>query len=426
VRADVRAPAAATTSTSRTAAELSDRHLLRRTGRVTAVQAGLGIGLVLLLVGVLAYVGADRVQRREADRQLAVVVARADDVGDPPPGVALALAPRGEPVAASPGAPAVARAVLRGPTGYRTVVEQGVPYRALVAVRPNRTRVAALLDLRPQEALERQLLGALLVAELAGLVGAAVVVGLLSRRAIRPLAAALALQRRFVADASHELRTPLTVLHTRAQVLAARLEGSGADAALQRHAQGIVADTRALGETVQDLLLTAELESDPAARVPLDLVALAEQVQGSFSDAARARGVDLRVVADERPLLVEGAPAALRRAVSALVDNALGHERAGGRVLLRLERTGEDVHLTVADTGVGLDPATAEGLFERFTRGRSAPSSARRFGIGLGLAREVVHAHGGEVLVDGEPGRGAAFTVALPAARPRAADAASS
>ncbi len=75
--------------------------------------------------------------------------------------------------------------------------------------------MVALIDLRPYEASRSRLLLSLAIAELAGIAVSVAVVVLLTRRSIRPLTEALALQRRFVADASHELRAPLTVLHTR-------------------------------------------------------------------------------------------------------------------------------------------------------------------------------------------------------------------
>ena len=74
--------------------------------------------------------------------------------------------------------------------------------------------------------------------------------------------------------------------------------------------------------------------------------------------------------------------------------------------------------LSVADQGDGLDPAEAHRLLERFSRGTSG-DAGRRFGLGLALVDEVARAHGGSLLVDGEPGRGATFTLRLPRSHPR-------
>ena len=107
--------------------------------------------------------------------------------------------------------------------GFADVDDDHRHYRALVVDRPE-GRVVALTDLAPYRAGLTRLLSALALAELAGVLASIAVVVLFTRRSVQPLAQALALQRRFVADASHELRAPLTVLHTRAQMLRRRIE----------------------------------------------------------------------------------------------------------------------------------------------------------------------------------------------------------
>ncbi|MBO2464749.1 ATP-binding protein [Actinomadura violacea] len=91
---------------------------------------------------------------------------------------------------------------------------------------------------------------------------------------------------------------------------------------------------------------------------------------------------------------------------------------SGGRVAVVLARDGDRVELAVRDDGVGFDPADAERIFQRFTRG--AQGRGRRFGLGLALVREVVESHGGTIDAVGRPGAGASFTVRLPAASPGA------
>jgi two-component system, OmpR family, sensor kinase len=113
--------------------------------------------------------------------------------------------------------------------------------------------------------------------------------------------------------------------------------------------------------------------------------------------------------------MVAGVPVALRRAVNALVDNALEHTHRGDSVTLRVARSGDEAILAVADTGEGLDPAEANALTERFARGVHSPAG-KRVGLGLALVREVVHAHGGTLSLDGQRGAGATATIALPLA----------
>ena len=146
-----------------------------------------------------------------------------------------------------------------------------------------------------------------------------------------PLGEALALQRRFVADAGHELRTPLTVLHTRAQLLARRL--SPADPARPVVDQ-LLDDSRVLGEIVDEMLESAALGGDPRRGEPLSSAELVQEAAASMqvlADAARSLAAGVRRLASVQ---VRGSRTALRRALTALVDNALSHTPAGGNVVI--------------------------------------------------------------------------------------------
>ena len=400
------------------AGSVNDRMLLRRTGRRAALQTAVTLSVFLAVVGLVAYVLNVHVQNGQINAQLSSVVASADDVVDPPPGMALAMRAANGSVAVSPHAPAATARLTDGPVGYSSVSDGGHRYRALVADRSG-TRVVALVDLAPWETARRQLLLALAVAEFVGMLAIAVIVAILSRRAIRPLATALALQRRFVADASHELRTPLTLLHTRAQILARNADKQNVDKNLSTQLEGLVADTRALGDVVEDLLLAASLEAAPGPRdwERVDLLDLAEEVRATT--AAHAQTLGIAVLVDDaaaRGALLTGSRSALRRALIALIDNALRYEKPGGRVVLQPVRTPTTVSIAVIDTGAGLDPHTTGELFTRFAHRDGHTAGRRHYGIGLALVREIVDHHHGHITVTGAPGRGATFTLIFPAA----------
>jgi len=394
---------------------VDDEALLRRTGRIAALQSALALGVVLLLVGTVAYLLDVHAQAQEISGQLSAVIASTDDVTDAPPGMALAIREPSGAVAVSDRAPAATARLLSGQPGFSDVRSHDVEYRGLVADRDGR-RIAALLDITPWETGRQRLLLALIIAEIAGVAAAAAVVVMLSRRSIRPLGAALALQRRFVADASHELRAPLTVLHTRAQLLARRAEKQDVDPALHAQLNGLVTDTRAMGDVVEDLLLSASLDPDAGGREPVDLRVLCQHVRDSV--AAHAESLQLRLDLesdDAGDLTVTGSSTALRRALLALLDNAIAHESPGGQVTLRVTREADTVSVAVADTGVGLDADAAQHLFTRFAHGDGHTTGVRHYGIGLALVREIVDAHHGEIVVDGAPEHGATFTLHLPA-----------
>ncbi|MEH0843354.1 HAMP domain-containing sensor histidine kinase [Micromonospora sp. CPCC 205711] len=395
---------------------MDETRLIRARRRSVAQTAG-AIGVVLLLVGALMFVLTSRQQSQALDDELGQVLVAAEDVDDPPPGQYLARERPGGGTELTPGAPGALAAVLvpalgRPPGRFDATAGDDRPVRVLVGRHPDGSRWAVAADLRPLRRERDQLVGVLLLTELAGLAGALVAAALLARRAVAPLAAALTLQRRFVADASHELRTPLTVLHTRAQLLArkGRTEPAGR---LTDQLDQLVTETRALGEVVEDLLVSAAAEHQPLPETVVDLAGIAREVVTSMSLYTRGRQVEL-VLAVDGPAEVRGTRTALRRAVTALVDNAVGHVPAGGHVRVSVRAEGGRVRAEVADDGVGLDPADTDRLFDRFAHGRSG--AGRRFGLGLALVQHVARAHHGSVEVAGAPGEGATFTLVLPSA----------
>jgi two-component system, OmpR family, sensor kinase len=288
--------------------------------------------------------------------------------------------------------------------------------RYLVRTQPgggDRT-VQAVFDTRYQLADRRHLLLALAIAEAGGLLAAALLGLGVGRGTVAPLAEALARQRRFVTDASHELRTPIARAYTRAQLLVRWAKAADLPDDHRDSLDKLASTIRGLGDVVDDLLLSARLTRQGLDGRAVDLAAVAESAVATEDVRAVERRITLTVDRPPGPLTVIGVETALRRAVDELLANAVRHTPEGGRIDVRLGLRGGHVELTVADTGEGFDPVEAERLFDRFHRGTGG--AERRFGLGLALLREVVTSHGGTVAAVGHPGRGARFTLRLPAA----------
>jgi signal transduction histidine kinase len=236
---------------------------------------------------------------------------------------------------------------------------------------------------------------------------------MLGVRAVQPLANALSLQRRFVADASHELRTPLTLLTTRAQLLRRHLQQGRDHQAALADAESLVHDSDDLAAVLEDLLVAADPHAEGATE-EIDLRVLASEVAAAGAAVAGARGVTVRAEGGDEPVVVRGAPVALRRALTAVLDNAVRH--AEQSVTLTVHATDRRAVVEVADDGPGLDPALAPRMFDRFSSagGSSPDGRQRRFGIGLALVGEIVARHHGEVEALAAPGGGAAFRLTFP------------
>ena len=238
---------------------------------------------------------------------------------------------------------------------------------------------------------------------------AAGLAALLARRAMEPLEEALALQRRFVADASHELRTPLTLLSTRVQLMSRKLE-SGAD--VRQDVDGVLTDMSSLNEVLEDLLLVAQ--AGEGERTRCDIAGLVATCAEAARASAEQRGLALELV-DAGPTVASIGEAAVRRRSTSLLDNALDHARSRVQVEVRTSR--RHVEVRVADDGPGVPPDVAPRVFDRFASHRPADGSgSRHYGLGLALVAEVAAAHRGSVAVRArdDSASGAVLVLTLP------------
>ena len=218
----------------------------------------------------------------------------------------------------------------------------------------------------------------------------------------------------FLMTVSHELRTPLTAIYGYAQMLA---KGALQDDQKRRAIATIERNARAQTQLIDDLLdasqvLAGRLRLDVAG---VDLAAVVRAVADSLGPALEAKRIGLTVeVSALDP--IPGDPDRLRQVVWNLLSNAIKFTPEGGRVDVRLERSGAHALLTVRDTGIGIAPEFLPMMFERF---RQEDMGTRRqfggLGVGLALVRYIVELHGGTVRASSEgPGRGAVLAVRLP------------
>ncbi len=221
-----------------------------------------------------------------------------------------------------------------------------------------------------------------------------------------------------VAAIGHELRTPLnTVLGWARLLRCGKLDAAGTARAVEAIERGATAQAR----IVDDLLDVArvargELRLDVRT---VELVPVVEAAVAAVRPAAGARGIALSVALEPDAGPILGDPGRLQQVVWNLLSNAVKFTPEGGRVEVRLRAERGSAVIRVSDTGEGFDPELAPHLFERFRQGDSS-STRLHGGIGAGLAlvRHVGEAHGGTVAAhrDGR-GKGATFTVTLPAVR---------
>ncbi|HLZ21248.1 MAG TPA: HAMP domain-containing sensor histidine kinase [Ktedonobacterales bacterium] len=222
-------------------------------------------------------------------------------------------------------------------------------------------------------------------------------------------------RRLFVSAIAHDLRTPLFSLRGYLE----GLETGVADTPERRARYVAVCREQAdrLEQLVAGLFAYARLEylNDTPRREPVDLVTLLHSAVESMQPQAAEKHITLTLEGMSGAGYLEGDAHLLTRAVENLLDNALRHTPAHGQILVRTWREGARSLFSVADSGVGISPHDLAHIFDPVYRG-DASRNQRTGGAGLGLtiARRILHAHGGAlVAANGERG-GAVFTAWVP------------
>jgi signal transduction histidine kinase len=112
--------------------------------------------------------------------------------------------------------------------------------------------------------------------------------------------------------------------------------------------------------------------------------------------------------------MVEADAGRIEQVISILLDNALRHTPAGGRIDVALQSTQGEMRVCVRDTGQGIPPQALPHVFERFYRAPTAASVSDGSGLGLSIAQAIVHAHSGRIWAESQPGQGTTMCFALP------------
>ena len=218
---------------------------------------------------------------------------------------------------------------------------------------------------------------------------------------------------RYVHALTHELKSPLAAIRGAAELL----EGPLPEADRARFVASIDAQGRRMAAMVDRLLALAALEHREGleAPKPLDLARLAGEALDDAASRAQARGVQVRLHAQDALPAVRGDAFLLRQLLGNLIDNAIDFSPAGGVVDVHLRAQPDGLHIEVGDRGPGIPDFAQPRVFERFYSLPRPDGSARGNGLGLNFVAEIAKLHGGRVALENRDGGGALASVVLPA-----------
>ncbi len=227
-------------------------------------------------------------------------------------------------------------------------------------------------------------------------------------------------QRDFVANVSHDLKTPLTSIQGFSQAM---LDGmASTPEATSRAVHVIYEEAGRMRRMVDELLLLARFDAGQSemAHEPVELGSLLQGCIEKLTPQAQAVGVVLELDVPDQ-LVITGDGDRLAQVVTNLLDNAIAHTPAAGKVVLAAhrvaavkDRSGHTVEITVTDTGKGIPAEELPRIFERFYQVDKSRQRRRGVGLGLAIAKEIIEAHGGAIRAESVTGLGSRFTIQLP------------
>ncbi len=224
----------------------------------------------------------------------------------------------------------------------------------------------------------------------------------------------------FLSNMSHELRTPLNAIIGFSQVLKEQMFGE-VNPRQAEYLDDILGSGQHLLNLINDILDLSKVEAGRMELRPA-VFSLAETLESAMvmvRERATRHGVSLATEIDPSIGSLEADERKVKQILFNLLSNAVKFTPEGGRVTLAARAVGDDVEISVSDTGVGISPEDQTRIFEAFYQ--AGPGKTQEgTGLGLALTRSLVGLHHGQLRVESAPGVGSTFTVTLPSRQPEA------
>lgn len=229
-------------------------------------------------------------------------------------------------------------------------------------------------------------------------------------RMVQELSSIETMKDDFIANVSHEIRTPLSVIRSYAGALQ---RPNLSESERREYAETIASASESLSTLISNILKLNKLENQEIVpnAAPYDLTRQLCDCALSHEEQWEKKRIDFDAQLEERVMILAD-ESMLEIVFNNLIANAVKFTEPGGRIVLRQEKDGDDVVVTVSDTGCGMSEETVKRIFDKFYQGDTSHSKEGN-GLGLALAKRVLEISGGTISVRSAPGEGSEFIVRL-------------
>lgn len=216
------------------------------------------------------------------------------------------------------------------------------------------------------------------------------------------------LRREFTANVSHELKTPLHIISGYSEMLKNQMVPAED---VEKFAEKIYNESHRMVQLIEDVIHISHLDESPELQMEeVELYQLTRACLDRLSSKASQKQVKLHLKGE--PVVIKGNPALLSSAIYNLCDNAITYNHEQGDVFVSLVSQGQEVILSVRDTGIGIPKGEEERIFERFYRvDKSRSKKVGGTGLGLSIVKHALKCHGASIRVDSQLGQGTTMTV---------------
>ena len=223
-----------------------------------------------------------------------------------------------------------------------------------------------------------------------------------------------ALRREFTSNVSHELKTPLTSIYGIADMI-----GTGMVKAedINGFAKKIRDESGRMITLIEDIIRLSRLDDDSFKEeiLPIDLYDIAGSVAAQLKPQAELKHIEMTLTGDAAPM--QGVPVIIEEMLFNLCDNAIKYNNENGKVKISVKNTDQYAVFTVEDTGIGIQPADRERIFERFYRvDKSHSREIGGTGLGLSIVKHGAQFHNAKIRLESQPGSGTTISLLFPKA----------